>query len=245
MKVAKYFLPTSSHKYRRKYRFRGKSTSSIFSALGIVKFICKMMFYTVSSIIGLLILCMSLGYKLYKRIDDYRHYKEIGMNSIKLQQDILKMDGFQFEVFCAELYKALGHKCERTESTNDHGRDCIIDDNTFVECKHYTGTNLQVGREICQKLIGSMEYFNITRGIIFTTGKIHNNAFEYAKGLKYKSLEFVNLDDIMQMLFKVDVNKIPNIMSKAMAFTNNNLLEGMDELNTKIDIFNKNLDKQY
>jgi len=96
----------------------------------------------------------------------------------------------------------MGHKAKRTQSGNDYGRDCIIDNNTFVECKHYTGNNFQIGREICQKLIGSMEYFNITRGIIFTTGKIHNNAYEYAKGLKYKSLEFVNLDDIIQCYIK-------------------------------------------
>ena len=237
MRVARHLFPKKS------YRKRNSMFGSL-SAFSLLKLMFRMTFYTISGLFSLGVLIVASLYKLFKRVKDYRHYKDIGMNSLSLQQDILKMDGFQFEIFCAELYKAMGHKAKRTQSTNDMGRDCIIDGNTFVECKHYTGDNC-VGREICQKLIGSMEYFDIKKGIVFTTGKIHNNAFNYARGLKYKSLEFVNLNDIMKMLYSVNINKIPWIMSKAMEFKQKDLVDGIDSIGNKFDKMTEKLDEQY
>jgi len=49
-----------------------------------------MVFYSISIIVGGIILVGGLLYKLIKRIRDYRHYKDIGMNSLKLQQIFLE-----------------------------------------------------------------------------------------------------------------------------------------------------------
>jgi restriction system protein len=128
------------------------------------------------------------------------------------------MSGFQFEKFCGKLFEALGHKVEYTPDSNDYGRDLILNDNTFVECKHYTGDSLQIGRVICEKLIGSMEAFNITEGIIMTTGQIHQNAYEYADRLLNKHLSFIKLEDIMEMIDKIEPVKISLMIESSFSY---------------------------
>jgi len=196
----------------------------------------KMIAMIISFAVTVLIFNFNMIRKIIKYARNYSHFRKIDYTFIKIQRMVLQMDGFQFEVFCKELYKALGYKVKRTPPTCDYGRDLILNDKIFVECKHYTG-NSQVGREICQKLIGSMEAFNISEGIVITTGKVHSNAYEYASRLKHKHLQLVTLNDIMHMISKIEASKIPHIMECAFAPQDEELLNSMEKL--AVDLENR------
>jgi restriction system protein len=147
----------------------------------------------------------------------YIRFIHSGYSYHEIYDIILSLNGSEFEKFCFELLKASGFNCRLTPPTNDYGRDIIIttkDGEIFVEAKHYTGNNSVVGREICQKLLGSMQQFNAVSGIVITTGKIHNNAWECASMVD--NLELWDMADIMKLVAKVDQRKLPMILTKTL-----------------------------
>lgn len=113
----------------------------------------------------------------------------------------------EFEKFCGELYKKLGYKVTVMPEGPDGGKDVIAIDKSnnkiYIECKRYHPKNgLIVGREICQKLIGSCAMDSVDRAIVFTTGKINSNAYNYQRELNNKGkfkLELVNYDKIYNL----------------------------------------------
>lgn len=128
-----------------------------------------------------------------------------------------KIDSFtprQFEIFCAELFKAKGYKAQITGVTNDYGRDIILkkDNKTyFVECKHYSKSS-KIGREIVMKVLGSVAAFNVDGAIIVSTGDYNKNAFEIANMVD--NLQLIGYPDIMNMLFNLSPIKVSDIISK-------------------------------
>lgn len=120
-----------------------------------------------------------------------------------------------FEVFIAELYKAHGYKAILTPNGNDYGRDVILktdDGDIFIECKRYSKDHF-VGREICQKLLGATQMFNASKGIICTTGKFNNNAYEVERMVN--NLKLMDSTDIMCMFMDLDSHKISRILLKS------------------------------
>ena len=114
----------------------------------------------------------------------------------------------EFEEFTANLYNGLGYKVKLMPPGPDGGKDVILkDDNGFiyVECKHYLKDT--VGREICQKLIGAAIGDDIKRTVLFTCGKIHNNAYEYAEKIN----EAYN--DVKMEI--IDMEKMYNLYTKS------------------------------
>lgn len=120
----------------------------------------------------------------------------------------------QFEVLCGELFKHQGYKVEITKATADYGRDIILNKDgeiTFVECKYY-GDGSTVGREICQKLIGSMIMLNADKSIVITTGKYNKNAFEVAN--KVNNLKLMDAADINNMISQLDKYELNRVKLK-------------------------------
>ena len=113
----------------------------------------------------------------------------------------------EFEKFCGELYKKLGYKVTVMPEGQDGGKDVIAIDKSnnkiYIECKRYhPERGFVVGREICQKLIGSCAMDSVDRAIVFTTGRIDNNAYNYQRELNDKGkfkLELVNYDKIYDL----------------------------------------------
>lgn len=119
--------------------------------------------------------------------------------------DIKVMNGREFELFCADLFKQLGYKkVDITQATNDEGKDLILDKDTYVECKCWNEDNSNVGREVLQKLVGAIiAESSITRGICITTTYFNKNAKEYMKKVNKNSsikLELYDIYDIEQLL---------------------------------------------
>ncbi len=112
----------------------------------------------------------------YKERKLRREYKEYLLEIT----DINSLDDRDFEMFCAEVFKKQGFEVELTKATGDYGRDIILNNSIYVECKKFDENN-SVGRPILQKLLGAMDMFNIEKGIVITTGKYSNTAIEAAR----------------------------------------------------------------
>lgn len=144
------------------------------------------------------------------------HYRKLEYSPKEIENMIREMNPREFEVFVSELYRRMGYDIELTQAMHDGGKDVIMndyenDERIYVECKHFSENNY-VGREICQKLLGAMAMDNIDRGIIVNTGKFHKNAW----GVYHKvdNLEFVGMDDLIEMVMDLDENVVPKVFMK-------------------------------
>lgn len=141
-------------------------------------------------------------------------FKENNYNfNIELKRNhINKLSGFEFEGFCTWLLSDNERFIDvvKTEDKNDGGVDIILtcknDEKIYVECKRYDKDgDFYIGREICQKLVGAMVEKGIRKGIIITTGKVHNNALEYIETLNTNSsliVKIIDMDGILEILDK-------------------------------------------
>jgi len=135
-----------------------------------------------------------------------------------------KLTPRQFEVFCAELFKSTGQysKVEITEATNDYGKDCILTQNingrkvvTFVECKHWRkDVNSKIGREICQKLLGSVQMHKASKAIVITTGLYHKNAREVANMVN--NLVLMDSMDIQKMILNLNESQMSRVIMRTL-----------------------------
>ena len=84
-----------------------------------------------------IIILMSIFSLVYSYFQIKRFRKTNSYNSLlstkidfKLE-DLRTMNGREFEIACADIFKYLGHKVEITQATNDEGKDLILDDSIF------------------------------------------------------------------------------------------------------------------
>jgi HJR/Mrr/RecB family endonuclease len=191
------------------------------------KTITKTVIFIISTLTAIIQFTIKSVNKLVKWYSNYWYFKGIDYSYSKVVNLLRKMNSRQFEIFCAELYKAQGHRVKLTPPGNDYGRDVIVDGDIFVECKHYYGS-WEVGREICQKLLGSMQMFKARKGVIFTTGKIHNNAYEVARMVN--NLELVDTEGIIKMIKTINPKQLPNIMTRVFSYSDQSIPDLEEEL---------------
>lgn len=122
-------------------------------------------------------------------------------------QDLMSLDGFGFEDWCASIFKAAGYHVIQTPKTFDGGKDIILkkgNDVIYVECKRYTDE--PIGRELCQKLVGSMAGDGIKHGLFITTSYFNQNANNYMCDLNKKGdlkLDFMDGYEILEFANKI------------------------------------------
>jgi len=241
MKVSRYLYP-NSHKYKKRI-YRRKHKSDLLTAMWTIKFTFKIITYLISGIVGISLLLGSFIYRLIKRIRDYRHYKDIGMNSLMLRKAIKRMNPRQFEIFTAELFKANGFDAEATIESCDGGKDVVAfknGDKIFIECKKWNQE--PCGRVVLQKLIGSCIGAKANKAIFITTSWYNSNAIEYAKTVPW--LELWDTNDLLNMLYNTDKKKVPWIMSKSVEYREEDILESVSNFGNKIENFNNNYEQQ-
>jgi hypothetical protein len=151
-----------------------------------------------------------LALLIYKLPDMFRNIAAKNKTFTK-QQFKLILSAFtprQFEIFCYELFKALGYRAKLMPDGPDGGKDVILDNRIYVECKRYNDS--KVGREICQKLLGAITRDRMNEGIIFTNGDIHQNAIEFLRVVDNVSIW--DLDTIYENASELPNYKLSNII---------------------------------
>lgn len=136
------------------------------------------------------------------------NFRELYNTDINLILNSIKnMDGRDFELFIGYLFELKGCKVEVTQATNDHGVDILVDDNVYIECKHWDKKNL-INREIVSKLVGSA--YALSGGkdfktLVITTGRYNRTAIDYAK---LTDTKLWDTDDILKMIKELNTTKI-------------------------------------
>lgn len=153
-----------------------------------------------------------------KKYGDYLQYGKVNISRQQLIAILKQLSPRQFEYFCSEFFRELGHEVYLMPDGPDGGKDVIVDDKIYVECKRYNTTT--VGREICQKLLGAVEADGMNKGIIFTNGRVHDNALEMFA--KTKRLELWNTDTIYLKLNSLENHKSSLILDKSLKYSDTN-----------------------
>lgn len=128
----------------------------------------------------------------------------------EIKKEIENMDGFEFEMFVASVFRKMGYKAEVTKATGDEGRDIIIygykgKEETYVECKRYGDGNV-VGSEIVNKLLGSCVAHDVKSAIIVTTSTYTKSALEIRNKVNW--IEFWYLDDLLNCIMESEIKQI-------------------------------------
>ena len=109
-----------------------------------------------------------------------------------LESNIHKIDcmsGIEFEEFLKAHFEKLGYKVSTTPKTGDYGVDLICkkkrtcNNNTLmaqmvVQAKRYKGN---IGISAVQQIIGGMNYYGCSKGMVITNSYFTKNAWELAK----------------------------------------------------------------
>lgn len=144
-------------------------------------------------------------------ISNYKAKEITESDLLRIKHLILKMDSRNFEIFCAKLFELQGYKSNITPSTRDGGKDVVLTksyEKIYVECKHYK-INKPVSRDAAMKLVGSMRWGNVQRGIIITTGSFTKDCISYCEDM---NIQTINLEAIMNLVKKINNCNIVSII---------------------------------
>jgi len=90
------------------------------------------------------------------------------------------MEGTRFEEFLAELFSHLGYRIQLVGSSHDFGADLVLTSRRqriVVQAKRYTGN---VGIAAVQEVLGAVQYYHGTRGMVVTNRGFTESARELA-----------------------------------------------------------------
>lgn len=164
---------------------------------------------TLEIMIIMAVISLVYSYFQIKKFRKTRYYNSILSARIDFKlEDLRTMNGREFEFACADIFKYLGYKVEITQATNDEGKDLILDNSIYVECKCWEEDN--ISRPILQKLVGAMVADNINKGIVITTSYFTDNAKEYMN--KINKNKNVNIE--LKLYDLMDIRDILNEISK-------------------------------
>jgi len=96
------------------------------------------------------------------------------------QEDLSKMDPFQFEKLVADVLDRQGYKSKLTQKSRDGGVDIILDNNgksVFVSVKRYNNT---VGVDKVREIHSVANYNNAAFGALITNATVSLDALTWA-----------------------------------------------------------------
>jgi restriction system protein len=158
----------------------------------------------------------------------FRYRTLLDRDLLMIEQKISTLEGRDFELLCGFIFEKLGYKTEVTPAEGDGGKDIILNNEIFVECKRWSSTTQFVGREILQKLIGSCAGEGKHNAICIAWGGFNENAYEYAKKmekLKEFNLVLYTRADVMDMIKKIDTTEVMKFLGFGYKYWNKQGLE--------------------
>lgn len=104
----------------------------------------------------------------------------------------------EFERYVACIFESKGYKTEVTRYSGDYGVDVFAfkgKEKIAIQVKKFGNCTRKVNRDVFLKLYGSQHFFDCTKAIVATDGKVMDDAVEVAKKLGIE-------------IFSVDTKKI-------------------------------------
>jgi restriction system protein len=97
----------------------------------------------------------------------------------------------EFEEFVCDHYRNQSYKVELTSYTNDYGVDAIAvkgKQKIAVQAKMYGSSTRKINRQMVMELHGAKDFFDCTKAVIVTDGKLLPDALQVANKLKIEVL---------------------------------------------------------
>lgn len=98
----------------------------------------------------------------------------------------------EYEQIVAEHFEKKGYKTTVSQYSNDYGVDVFATkgkEKIAIQAKMFGGSSRPINRQMIMELHGAKDYFDCTKAIIATNGRIIDNALEVAKELKIEILK--------------------------------------------------------
>ena len=102
----------------------------------------------------------------------------------------------EYEHIVAEYFEIKGYKTTVSQYTNDYGVDVFATkgkEKITIQVKMFGGSTRPINRQMVMELHGAKDYFDCTKAIIATNGRVIDNALEVANKLK---IEIINIPAI-------------------------------------------------
>ncbi|MCM1244038.1 MAG: restriction endonuclease [Roseburia sp.] len=121
-----------------------------------------------------------------------------------------KDNPYEFESYCAQLYRLMGIDAKNTSNSNDGGYDIILNyengEKGLVECKCYNKS--KIGRPLIQKLVGANQTVGAKHLIFITTSDYSEAAKEYAQETGVELIDGVMLMNMIYCYIKPEKTKV-------------------------------------
>ena len=109
------------------------------------------------------------------------------------------MDGIEFEKFLGTLFEKMGFSVMVTKASGDQGTDLIIRKKSeiiSVQAKRYSE---KVTNTAIQEVVGSLKFYDATKGMVVTTNDFTKSARELASS---NNVELINREKLNQMIIQ-------------------------------------------
>lgn len=121
-------------------------------------------------------LCQDIGINT-----EIKAFLKLPIKNEKRSVNIDKMNGYEFEWFCAKLLRKIGYcNVSVTQCSSDQGIDVLAEKDSVrfaIQCKHYSGT---VGNRAVQEAYSGCKYYDCDVPIVMTNSYFSDSAKQLA-----------------------------------------------------------------
>jgi hypothetical protein len=138
-----------------------------------------------------------------RKAEKERSYKE-WVAKIRLPEYLINMHPEKFEHLICDLFRKMGYQVEHTQYTGDSGIDGYLKKNgdlSILQCKRVKGS---VGELILRDLFGTMHATGARGGFVVTTGKVSQQAKNWATNKPIRIIETDELVNYIRTYYKED-----------------------------------------
>jgi restriction system protein len=142
-------------------------------------FLGAILFYNYPALAVLLLIVAGVAWWAYRRSTRYRTMEATELAG--LLANVRSMSGAQFEVFVAEVFRAMGHRAQVMGGSGDQGVDVIVATpdgrKIAVQCKNYAKP---VGNKPVQEVYAGAKHHGCSQGWVVAPAGFTRGAFELA-----------------------------------------------------------------
>ena len=135
-----------------------------------------------------------LGLWTFHRVFDERYQLRRALRRVN------RLDGRQFEVLLARIFRRRGWKVEITSGGKDFGADLILKKRrrrVAVQAKHLTSRN--AGNEAVQQAIAGASYYECDRAMVVTTAQFTDSAVKQAERADIE-VDLIDMEDLWRLV---------------------------------------------
>ncbi|MCD1258001.1 restriction endonuclease [Paenibacillus athensensis] len=121
--------------------------------------------------------------------------------------DIDRMDGFQFEQYLGQLFKARGYKVQVTQASGDFGADLVIEKEgrkVAIQAKRYSGN---VGLKAVQEVAAAKAHYQASEAWVITNSAYTEQAKQLASS---NEIKLFSRNDLVEMIVQMNPGSVPS-----------------------------------